>query len=111
MKIASALVALMALSSPAIAASRWVQIQPGNSFDYAKAVCDNASMGVGNGYVAFGSPSYVLGASIGNAIGNAILQARFFDNCMTMGGWKRVHVQPAPGRTVTNFSAGHGGEK
>lgn len=83
-------------AQPSFADSKWVQIGGGPSLTYAKAYCDNASMGVGRGVMAWGSPGYVAGAELGNAIGNAILQNRFFTNCMTMQGWQKVHIPGTP---------------
>ena len=48
------------------------------------------SNGVQQGYFAMGSASYVAGAGIGNAIGNAIRIDQFMAQCMTLQGYKRV---------------------
>ncbi|PDQ20771.1 hypothetical protein CN311_12205 [Mesorhizobium sanjuanii] len=58
--------------------------------EYANAQCNIGAMGVDRGMVAWGTPSYVAGAQLGNAIGNAIRQAEFKKNCMIMQGWKQV---------------------
>lgn len=92
MRVTKILMAFFVLVSPAAAKTQYVQIAPGPSLDYARAYCDNASMGVGSNVVAWGSTSYVLGAQLGNAIGNAIMQDRFYNNCMVMQGWKRVRA-------------------
>lgn len=56
----------------------------------AQARCQIASNGVQQGYFAYGSASYVAGAGIGNAIGNAIRVDQFMQQCMTLQGYKRV---------------------
>lgn len=78
--------------------TQWVKYGPGPDYDYAKAKCEIGAMGVEQGVVAWGSPGYVLGAQLGNAIGNEIRKAEFTDRCMVMHGWKRMQVQP--GATV-----------
>lgn len=74
--------------------TQWVKYGPGPDYDYAKAKCEIGAMGVEQGVVAWGSPGYVLGAQLGNAIGNEIRKAEFTDRCMVMHGWKRMQVQP-----------------
>lgn len=59
-------------------------------FDMAQAKCQMMSNGVQQGYFAYGSPSFVAGAGIGNAIGNAIRVDQFMAQCMTLQGYKRV---------------------
>lgn len=68
----------------------YVQIAPGPTQDYAMALCRIHSQGTQTGFVAFGSSSYVAGAAIGNAIGNAIAADRFIRDCMTLQGWKQL---------------------
>jgi hypothetical protein len=68
--------------------------------------CNIGAMGVEQSVVAWGSPSYVAGAQLGNAIGNAIRQAEFKKNCMIMQGWKQMpnakkSVSVAPGLPAT----------
>lgn len=62
----------------------------GPDLEYAKAECANGSMSVERGYFAMGSPGYVLGASLGNAIGNAARKSEYVQNCMIMRGWRPV---------------------
>lgn len=100
MRATTMLVAVFAIAQPALAKAQWMRIGAGPDLAYAQAYCDNASMGVGSGVVAWGSTSYVLGAQLGNAIGNAILQDRFYRNCMTMQGWQKVR---APGGSSEPF--------
>jgi hypothetical protein len=47
-------------------------------------------MGVGQNTFAVGSPGFVAGAAIGDAIATGIAQAEFKKNCMVMQGWKQV---------------------
>lgn len=47
------------------------------------------------GYIAFGSSSYVAGAAIGNAIGNAVRAQADFNDCMAASGWLAVDAAPA----------------
>lgn len=82
----------MSAAAPAGAATEWVRIGPGPGFDYARAYCDNASMGVGQGYWAYGSQAYVAGVALAYGIGNLIQQSKYFHNCMAMQGWKKVKV-------------------
>lgn len=106
MRITKILAAIFVMAAPASAETQYARIGPGPSLDYARAYCDNASMGVGSGYFAYGRPAFVMGAALGNAIGNAIIQDRFYGNCMVMQGWKRIrsgfggggNAQPFMGR-------------
>jgi hypothetical protein len=45
---------------------------------------------VNTGYIAIGSPAFVAGAGIGNAIDNAVAQDQFMKNCLILQGWKRI---------------------
>jgi hypothetical protein len=49
------------------------------------------AMGAGGGHFAMGSPEFVLGASIGAAIGDAIQTAYVKKQCMVLQGWKFVY--------------------
>ena len=68
--------------------------------DYAKAKCEIASMGVEQQVFAFGSPGYVAGAQLGNAIGNAIRKQEFMRNCMVLNGWRATAGAVDPDRRV-----------
>ena len=74
MRLTLATLFLLVTITSAQAASQWTRIGPGPSLEYAKAYCDKASMGVGTGMYL-------------------ITQSRFFINCMTMHGWKKMRVQ------------------
>ena len=67
----------------------YTRIGYGPSFDMAYARCDQRASGVGTGYLAIGSPAFVAGAALGNAIDNAVAQDRYRRNCLAMYGWKR----------------------
>ncbi len=88
------------------AGAEYKRIGPGPTLDYALAYCDNASMGVGQGYFAFGSPGFVGSFALGNAIGNAIRRSRFKQNCMVMNGWKWLPDHAPAVRTHQNFNSG-----
>ncbi|MDX8457299.1 hypothetical protein [Mesorhizobium humile] len=68
----------------------YVQIGYGPSFDVAHAQCELQKRSVDQGYIAIGSPGFVAGAGIGNAIGNAIAEDDFMRNCLIISGWKRA---------------------
>lgn len=72
----------------------YVPIVPNpRQIEMAEAQCQMMSTSAQQGMFAMGSPSYVAGAQIGNAIGNAIRVDQFMQQCMTLQGWKRVSVQ------------------
>jgi hypothetical protein len=82
----------------------YVRIGPGPELAYAEAQCNILAMNTGRGVIAWGSPNYVAGAQIGNAIGNAIRAEEFKKNCMVMEGWARgpsVEQQRAAARRTT----------
>jgi hypothetical protein len=68
----------------------YVQIGYGPSFDVAHAQCEIRSGSVNQGYIAIGSPAFVAGAGLGNAIGNAVAQDQFMKNCLIINGWKKA---------------------
>lgn len=75
----------------------YVQIGFGPSFDVAHAQCELQKRSADQGYIAIGSPAFVAGAGIGNALGNAIAEDQFMRNCLIINGWKRApHGQEAP---------------
>ncbi|MGV2123958.1 hypothetical protein ACQZ4R_12815 [Agrobacterium vitis] len=66
------------------------------NIDIAMAKCQMLSSSTQQSMVAWGSPSYVAGAQIGNSIGNAIRADQFVQQCMTIQGWKQVSVSTNP---------------
>jgi hypothetical protein len=88
-----AAVAATLVGTGAASAGQWQRIGPGPSFDYAEAQCNLMAMGAGGGHFAMGSPEFVIGASIGAAIGDAIQTAYVKKQCMVLQGWKFVYGQ------------------
>lgn len=78
---------------------RWDRIGPGPTLEYAEAQCNIMAMGVGQNTVAIGSPSFVAGAALGDAIATGIAQQQFKKNCMVMQGWKQVPDVRGPAPT------------
>lgn len=68
----------------------YVQIGYGPSFDVAHAQCEMQKGSADQGYIAIGSPAFVAGAGIGNALGNAIAEDQYMKNCLILNGWKRA---------------------
>jgi hypothetical protein len=68
----------------------YVQIGYGPSFDVAHAQCEMQKGSVDQGYLAIGSPGFVAGAGIGNALGNLALEDQYMKNCLILSGWKRA---------------------
>lgn len=74
----------------------YVQIGYGPNFDVAHAQCEMQKGSVDQGYIAIGSPGFVAGAGIGNALGNAIAEDQYMKDCLIINGWKRApHGQGA----------------
>lgn len=103
-EVAAIVAGLILAGCQSSANMQWTQIGPGPTLEYAEAQCNIGAMGVERGVVAWGSPSYVAGAQLGNAIGNAIRQAEFKKNCMVLQGWKQVPT--SPNRTHAIVTAG-----
>ncbi|MDX8521230.1 hypothetical protein [Mesorhizobium dulcispinae] len=68
----------------------YIQIGYGPSFDVAHAQCEMQKGSADQGYIAIGSPAFVAGAGIGNALGNAIAEDQYMKNCLIINGWKRA---------------------
>ena len=73
----------------------YVNLGYGAPLEYSEAQCEIGAMGVEQGVFAMGSPGYVLGAQLGNAIGNEIRKAQFRKQCMILNGWKEVPAEQA----------------
>lgn len=94
-RISAAVAACLLASSCQTAGNgqmQWVQIQTGDVWDVADAKCKLYSQQYQQGLYAQGTPGFVLGAQLGNAIGNAIRVQEAYTNCMTIAGWKQVPV-------------------
>ena len=80
----------------------YMKIADGPDVEYSLAKCEIASASTEQGVFAMGSPGYVFGAQLGNAIGNEIRKQEFVKRCMIMHGWKQVprgapaKSQPSP---------------
>ncbi|MER8584610.1 hypothetical protein NKH19_05035 [Mesorhizobium sp. M1338] len=68
----------------------YMQIGYGPSFEVAHAQCEMRKGSVDQGYLAIGSPAFVAGAGLGNALGNAIAEDQYMKNCLIISGWKRA---------------------
>ncbi|MER8489337.1 hypothetical protein NKI51_10740 [Mesorhizobium australicum] len=74
----------------------YMQIGYGPSFDVAHAQCEMQKGSADSGYIAIGSPGFVAGAGIGNALGNLAAEDQYMKNCLIISGWKRApHGQGA----------------
>ncbi|WP_292137666.1 hypothetical protein, partial [Mesorhizobium sp.] len=74
----------------------YMQIGYGPSFYVAHAQCEMHKGSVDQGYIAIGSPGFVAGAGIGNALGNLAAEDHYMKNCLILSGWKRApHGQGA----------------
>ncbi|MER9171228.1 hypothetical protein NKI12_28660 [Mesorhizobium australicum] len=74
----------------------YMQIGYGPSFEVAHAQCEMQKGSVDQGYIAIGSPGFVAGAGIGNALGNLAAEDQYMKNCLILSGWKRApHGQGA----------------
>jgi hypothetical protein len=68
----------------------YMQIGYGPSFEVANAQCELQKRSADQGYLAIGSPAFVAGAGLGNALGNAIAEDQYMKNCLVINGWKRA---------------------
>ncbi|MDX8525659.1 hypothetical protein RFM68_14175 [Mesorhizobium sp. MSK_1335] len=68
----------------------YMQIGYGPSFDVAHAQCELQKGSADQGYIAIGSPGFVAGAGIGNALGNLAAEDQYMKNCLILSGWKRA---------------------
>ena len=56
-------------------------------FEQASGQCKLAAMGAQQGYLAIGRPSFVAGAALGNALGNAVRVNTAYNACMEAQGF------------------------
>lgn len=85
----AALAVMLALGGCQTQGWTYTKVFDGPPLEYAEAKCNILAPGVDQGYIAVGSASYVAGAGLGNALGNAIREAEFKKNCMMLQGWKQ----------------------
>lgn len=64
------------------------------TFEEQSAQCRMIARHGGSGFYASGSPSFVAGAAIGDAIGNAVQANADFNDCMAANGWE-IADQPS----------------
>lgn len=57
-------------------------------------------MNVEQGIVAWGSPEYVFGAEVGNAIANEARKQQFMKNCMVIKGWGQAPAGSAAAKEM-----------
>lgn len=96
----AALVLLASCQSTQDGKKEWVQFQPGDIFDVADAKCKLFAQTQQQGLYAQGTPGFVAGAQLGNAIGNAIRMEQAYKQCMIIAGWKQQPVTKVKPVTV-----------
>ena|SRR5690348_7477696 len=78
------------------------------TFDEAKARCSLMARHSGGGFYASGTPSFVAGAAVGAAIGEAVRANADFNDCMQASGWVIADGQPPTAssrpQTQSNFA-------
>jgi hypothetical protein len=97
--------AMAALSLSGCAVHQWAP-GPGMSaadFDADKARCSLMARHGGSGFVAYGSPNFVAGATLGNAVGESVRTQQDFNDCMLVMGWK-IADQPATAAPAPIFT-------
>ncbi|MGD0107527.1 MAG: hypothetical protein ABSC06_26335 [Rhodopila sp.] len=96
------LLALMAISINACATPIYAPGPGVNAatFEPTKARCSLMARHAGGSFAAYGDASYVAGAALGNAIGEAIRTRADFDDCMKANGWMPVTKEVAAARSV-----------
>ena len=63
------------------------RIGPGPELEYALAQCEINAMSTEQGMFAMGTPGYVFGAQLGNAITNEVRRQEYIRRCMVPNGW------------------------
>jgi hypothetical protein len=94
---AASVVALVALTLLGGCATTWMP-GPGQSslnFEPTKARCQLMAMNSGGDFEASGSQNFVIGATIGAAIGEAIRSGMTFNACMRAAGFVEAETQTA----------------
>lgn len=75
------------------------------NLEMANARCNLMASSAEQGIVAWGTPEYVAGAQLGNAIGNAVRVDNFMKQCMTLQGWRRVDNATKAAATKSQLTA------
>jgi len=65
------------------------RIGPGPELEYALAQCEINAMSTEQGMFAMGTPGYVFGAQLGNAITNEVRRREYLRRCMVLNGWRQ----------------------
>jgi hypothetical protein len=87
---------MMALSLGGCVSHTWVAGPDAHAtFEEQTAQCRIIARHGETGFYAYGSASYVAGAAIGNAIGNAVQANADFNDCMAANGWEVADQSPA----------------
>jgi hypothetical protein len=69
-------------------------------FEPVKARCSLMARHGGGDFVAYGSQSYVAGAELGHAIGEAVRMQADFSDCMKASGWLPVNSEMEASRNL-----------
>lgn len=69
-------------------------------FEPAKARCSLLARHGGSDFVAYGSQSYVAGAAVGHALGEAVRTQQDFNDCMLASGWQIADGQTTPAQSL-----------
>ncbi|MCP1200051.1 hypothetical protein [Notoacmeibacter sp. MSK16QG-6] len=70
----------------------YTRIGMGPSLEYAQAQCKILAPMTNRGVTAVGTPGFVIGSHLGNAINNSVREDQFIEQCMILQGWKRITV-------------------
>ena len=96
MKAKQIVAIVLALGVAGCATENWT---PGpdarGTVDEATGRCNLMARHSGGGFFAAGSPSFVAGAALGAAIGEAVRTNADFNDCMKASGWVPVKDKPA----------------
>lgn len=100
-------VLMVLLSLAGCAPHTWVAGPNANPADFsqARAQCSLMARHGGGGFYASGSTRFVVGAAIGNAIGEAIRTKADFDDCMQASGWLIADQAAMPPQVIVTTSS------
>jgi hypothetical protein len=97
-----ALLSLMVSLAACATTTNWAP-GPGQTladFEPAEGRCSIMARHGGGGFAAYGSPSYVAGASLGYAAGEAGRAQADFSDCMKASGWRSLTPEAAAARNT-----------